>query len=120
MRIKLLVLIVALTTIVGIGYTQFYLLYEWYKPAFSKEEAITKVGRQIFCKYGIDSYRSIKCPQKGECKDVKVGDKGKVIGIEEVSPQEYFVVVQWGVTEEDKYLRSYVGRQNYRIFIQEE
>lgn len=48
MRLNLSLLTFALAALLGISFTQFpTLIFEWYKPAFTKQEAESMVGQYV-------------------------------------------------------------------------
>ena len=122
MRSPSFVLCLVLTCVIGIGlvYLPTYLV-EWYMPAFTKEEATAMVGQRVRNVYWTDGFAGMKCPQNGgECASVEVGERGTVIGVEEVSPDRYFFVVRWDEPRQGESMVSYFGRMTRRVFIETE
>ena len=95
-------------------------VYEWYSPAFTKDEAVAMVGRRVRNDYGADARIGMKCPERGICAEVKVGERGSVIGVREVSPDGYFIVVRWDNPAHGEPMLSYIGRMTRRVFLKVE
>lgn len=119
MRLSLSVLSFVTACFLGIGAAHLATVaIEWYSPAFTKEEATMIIGSRVRNIYWTDTYRGAKCPVIGVCADVKIGERGRVIGIKEVSPNEYFFVVQWDEPSQGEPMLSYFGRMSRRVFIE--
>lgn len=120
MRFTTAFLSFVLTCSLGVGFARIYTLaVEWYAPAFSKEEASKFVGRRVRNVYWSDSRRGAKCPTSaGACADVRIGECGSVIGFQEVSPNEYFLVVRWDDPGHSEPMLSYFGRMTRRVFLE--
>ena len=65
-------------------------------PAFTEQEAGAKIGHRVRCVYASERYQGMKCPERGVCVRLRVGEQGSVVGMKEVSPKDYFLVVRWG------------------------
>jgi len=122
MRLAISVLSFALTCAVGVGSVLLPMrVYEWYMPAFTRDEAMPMVGRRVRNDYGTEDRVGMKCPERGGlCAKVKVGERGNVIGIKEVSPGGYFLVVRWDEPARGEPMLSYFGRMSRRIYLREE
>jgi hypothetical protein len=122
MRLPASILSFILACIIGVGFAHLYTLaVEWYAPAFTKEEALMMVGRRVRNIYWTERIVGSKCPADGGiCADVKVGERGSVIGIEEVSPNRYFFVVRWDEPTQGAPMLSYFGRMTRRVFVEVE
>jgi hypothetical protein len=122
MRLSVSILGFVLTCLLGIGFAPLYTLaVEWWAPAFTKDEASMMVGRRVRNIYWTDRFSGTKCPANGGmCADVKVGERGSVIGMEEVSQNRYFFVVRWDEPGECEAMLSYFGRRTRRVFLEVE
>jgi hypothetical protein len=89
-------------------------------PAFTEEEALAKIGHRVRCIYANERYQGMKCPEQGECVRLKIGEYGSVVGMKEVSPKKYFIVVRWDKSEQNEPLVSYFGRKTHRVFLEED
>jgi hypothetical protein len=117
----------ALTFAIGVS---FALLPVWFtvptvaerlRPAFSKEEASEKVGRRVYCSYNTKELSTGKCSEKdGRCASMRVGERGEVVGIKEVSSGDYFIIVRWDELVRGDRMTSSYSRYSYRVFITEE
>jgi len=122
MRLSVSILGFILTCLIGIGAPHLHTFtVEWCAPAFTREEASMMVGRRVRNIYWTDRFSGAKCPANGGvCADVKVGERGSVIGVEEVSPNRYFFVVRWDEPSEGEPMLSYFGRMTRRVFLEVE
>jgi hypothetical protein len=122
MRKSVSILGFVLTCLLGIGVAPLYTLtVEWYAPAFTREEASMMVGRRVRNIHWTEKFSGAKCPANGGvCADVKVGERGSVIGLEEVSPNRYFFVVRWDEPGGGEPMLSYFGRRTRRVFLEVE
>ena len=122
MRLPTAILSFVLACVIGVGFAHLHTLaVEWYAPAFTKEEASMMIGRRVRNIYWTDRSAGSKCPINGGiCADVKVGERGSVIGVEEVSPNRYFFVVRWDEPRQGAPMLSYFGRMTRRLFIEVE
>jgi len=122
MRLPLSTLSFVLACVIGAGLVHLRTLtVEWYAPAFTREEATTMVGRRVRNIYGADRFRGMKCPENGGvCADVRVGERGSIIRVEEVSPNRYFFVVRWDEPRQGEPMLSYFGRMTRRVFLEVE
>lgn len=122
MRLPTSVLSFVLACITGVGFAHLHTLaVEWYAPAFTKEEASTMLGRRVRNSYWTDRFAGLKClVNGGVCADIKVGERGSVIGIKEVSPNRYFFVVRWDEPSRGEAMLSYFGRMTRRVFLEVE
>jgi hypothetical protein len=89
-------------------------------PAFMEGEAMAKVGQRVRWAYASDRYRCMKCPEQGESTPLRVGEHGSIVGMKEVSPKNYFLVVRWDESQQSEPLVSYFGRKTHRVFLEEE
>jgi len=120
MRLPVSILSFILACAIGAGSAHLHTLaVEWCVPAFTREEASIMIGRRVRNIYWTDRFAGAKCPaQDGACADVKVGDRGSVTGIEEVSPDRYFFVVRWDEPSQGEPMLSYFGRMGRRVFLE--
>ncbi len=89
-------------------------------PAFSRDEANSKVGLRVESltppsKNVVFS----KCPPiRGRCFNLKASERGTIIQSRAVEPHGYFLVVRWDTGAEDGTpLYSYLGKYTFRISI---
>jgi hypothetical protein len=122
MRVSASILSFVLTCLIGIGAAHLHTFTaEWCAPAFTREEASMMVGRRVRNIYWTDRFSRAKCAANGGvCAVVKVGERGSVIGVEEVSPNRYFFVVRWDEPSEGEPMLSYFGRMTRRVFLEVE
>lgn len=57
-------------------------------PAFTQEEAMAKIGHRVRCIYANERYQGMKCPERGVCVRLRVGEHGIVAGMKEVFSKE--------------------------------
>jgi hypothetical protein len=119
MRFPSLILTLALTFAIGLGLNHVHeLAVEWHAPAFTGEEAAAMVGRRVRHTYWTDKFAVVKCPESGgRCVDVRAGDRGSIIGVNEISPNRYFLVVRWDKAGEGEPMLSGFGRMTRRVFL---
>lgn len=119
MRILSSVLSFVLVFATGLGLAHAYTLaVEWHTPAFTEEEAAVMVGRRVRNTYWADEFAVMKCPESGgACADVPAGERGIIIGLNEVSPDRYFLVVRWDESGRGEPMLSGFGRMTRRVFL---
>jgi hypothetical protein len=119
MRILSSVLSFVLVFAAGLGLAHAYTLaVEWHAPAFTEEEAAPLVGRRVRNTYWTDEFAVMKCPEStGACADVPAGERGSIIGLNEVSPDRYFLVVRWDESSGGEPMLSGFGRMTRRVFL---
>jgi hypothetical protein len=89
-------------------------------PAFTEAEAMAKIEHRVRCVYASEKYQGMKCPEGGLCARLRVGEQGSVVGMKEVSPRNYFLVVRWDESEQSEPLLWYFGRKTHPVFLEEE
>ena len=119
MRYPSPILSFVLAFIAGLGLTHLLTLaVEWHAPAFAKAEAAAMVGRRVRNTYWADEFAVVKCPESGgTCVDVLAGERGSVVGVKEVSPGRYFLVVRWDKSGGGEPMLSGFGRMTRRVFL---
>lgn len=122
MRLPAAILSFVLSCVLGVGFAHLHTLgVEWRAPALTEEEASMMVGRRVRNIYWTDRFAGSKCPANGGiCADVKVGERGSVIGVQAVSPDRYFFVVRWDEPRQGAPMLSYFGRMTRRVFLEVE
>lgn len=78
------------------------------RPSFSPEEATAMVGHNVRCIYRTAT-------TSGGCE---IGQRGKVVGIEQVRGGGYFIVVHWDGQNPGQ--PAHYGRYSRRLFLAEE
>lgn len=116
MRLKLSLTAFALAILLGISFSRLpALAYEWYAPAFTKQEAESMIGKSVRNAEQTE-FVTMQCPENGgNCAETKVGARGIVRGIKEVSPNRYFIIVQWEGDLNNEAMFSYCGRMTTRV-----
>ena len=116
MRLKLSLTAFALAIILGISVSQLpTLAYEWYEPAFTKQEADSMVGRYVRNAEQTE-FIAMQCSESGRnCSETKVGARGIIKGIKETKPNRYFIIVQWEGNLNNEAILSYCGRMTARV-----
>lgn len=122
MRFPISILSFVVACVVGVGSVHLCTFaVEWYMPAFTGEETAAIVGHRVRNIYWTDRFAGSKCPEYGgACAVVKAGDQGRIIGVEEVSPNRYFFVVRWDEPSQGEPMVSYFGRMSRRVFLEVE
>lgn len=104
----------------ALGIALSFLLLSSQVPNYDQAELKAKVGRRVqYTSRG--SNQLTQCsPEDTGCLPILTGTRGQVVGVEEVSPGDYLLVIQWEGPEEGQRLRSYLGYRAYREFLAEE
>jgi len=103
----------------GLGLAHVHTLAdEWHAPAFTEEEAAAMVGRRVRNTYWADQFAVVKCPRSGGgCAEVLAGERGSIVGVKEVSPGRYFLVVRWDNSGGGEPMLSSFGRMTRGVFL---
>jgi hypothetical protein len=115
---SILSFVLAFVAGVGVIYLDRYIT-EWRTPAFTKDEAVAMLGHRVRNISWSPNHRAMKCPNGGLCADVKVGDRGSVVAIQQ-SSGGYFLVVRWDEPSHGEPMLSYFGRMTRRVFLKVE
>ncbi|HEV8370181.1 MAG TPA: hypothetical protein VGQ39_19670 [Pyrinomonadaceae bacterium] len=117
MRRKASIITFFLTLVIGVSFGLGRSITDWVWPSFSKEAAAVMVGRRVRHRRS-EKFVLMKSSDDGVCREVKDGELGTVIGIEQVPDGGYFLIVRWDEPA-DLYL-SYFGRYTRRESLIEE
>ena len=75
---------------------------------FTRQQALDKVGHKVECVHTSENDTIVKCPEPdGQCSQVKIGDRGIVIGTDSGENDRYGVKIQWMENENPTPFYSY-------------
>jgi hypothetical protein len=113
MRLKLSIIASVVVLVVGVVLLKSQSLVDWWWPAFTAHEVVNKVGRSVSYRH-TNEFNGYKCRADGPCKKVADGERGVVIGLEQVGARAYFLVVWWDEPADSENYLSYFGRYSGR------
>ncbi len=116
MRLKLSLLAFALAILFGVSFSRMpTLAYEWYAPAFTRQEAESLVGKYVRNAEQTE-FTAMQCSESGRiCSETKVGARGIIKAVKEIKPNRYFIIVQWEGSSNGEAILSYCGRMTARV-----
>ncbi len=131
MRLRFSILGFVLACVIGVNVAYLWkYAVDWYlyMPKITGEEVTAMVGRRVRHLYLDDRFAVAKCPAsidiravaEGVCTGVARGERGSIIRVEEWTPQQYFLVVQWDEPNQGAPMLSYIDSAFHRFSLEAE
>lgn len=110
MRTTIYIMSSTLTLLIGLALTNRACTNTSASAGFTKEEAVQRIGRRVYCGIAPDGERSVARSADGGFQVVEVGSRGVISGVEELSKGNYFVIVTWDERGNSKDWKSWFGK----------